>query len=90
MNPRRLRLIVAVSKGVQAIKPICSRSRVSTKRRFNGPELWPVDTAGAALYVKRRSAKKHPARIKVLACYAAAASAAGSGAMPPRITAAVC
>ena len=28
--------------------------------------------------------------VQVLACYAAAASAAGSGAMPPRITAAVC
>jgi len=23
-----------------------------TKRRFNGPELWPVDTAAAALYAK--------------------------------------
>ena len=29
-------------------------------------------------------------RCRWLACYAAAASAAGSGAMPPRITAAVC
>lgn len=28
--------------------------------------------------------------VQVLACYAAMASAAGSGAMPPRITAAVC
>jgi hypothetical protein len=28
--------------------------------------------------------------VQALACYAAAASAAGSGAMPPRITAAVC
>jgi hypothetical protein len=28
--------------------------------------------------------------VQMLACYAAAAIAAGSGAMPPRITAAVC
>ena len=53
MNPRHLRLIVAVRKVCSSSYRYLFRFAGSTKRRFNGPELWPVDTAAAALYVRK-------------------------------------